>query len=73
MLSARQDWWSVVDSVEAPDPTTVVFRLKFATSTFLPSLADPFAFIYSKAILDKDMRWYEQHVMGSGPFKFVSL
>ena len=53
-------------------PTTVVFRLKFATSTFLPSLADPFAFIYSKAILDKDPHWYEQHVMGSGPFKFVS-
>ena len=72
VLSARQDWWSVVDSVEAPDPTTVVFRLKFATNTFLPSLADPFAFIYSKAILDKDVRWYEQHVMGSGPFKFVS-
>ena len=36
----------MVDSVEAPDPTTVVFRLKFATNTFLPSLADPFAFIY---------------------------
>src|SRR6185312_10919271 len=72
VLSARQDWWSVVDSVEAPDPTTVVFRLKIATNTFLPSLADPFAFIYSQAILDKDIRWYEQHVMGSGPFKFVS-
>jgi peptide/nickel transport system substrate-binding protein len=73
VLSARQDWWSVVDSVESPDPTTVVFRLKSVTNTFLPSLADPFAFIYSKAILDKDVRWYEQHVMGSGPFKFVSL
>ena len=72
VLSARQDWWSVVDSVEAPDPTTVVFRLKFATNTFLPSLADPFAFIYSQAILEKDVRWYEQHVMGSGPFRFVS-
>src|SRR6476646_133981 len=72
VLSVRQNWWSVVDAVESPDPTTVVFRLKFATNTFLPSLADPFAFIYSKAILDKDIRWYEQHVMGSGPFKFVS-
>jgi peptide/nickel transport system substrate-binding protein len=72
VLSVRQNWWSVVDAVEAPDATTVVFRLKFATTTFLPSLADPFAFIYSKAILDKDIRWYEQHVMGSGPFRFVS-
>ena len=72
VLSVRQNWWSVVDAVEAPDATTVIFRLKFATTTFLPSLADPFAFIYSKAILDKDIRWYEQHVMGSGPFRFVS-
>jgi peptide/nickel transport system substrate-binding protein len=72
VLSVRQNWWSVVDAVETPDPTTVIFRLKFATTTFLPSLADPFAFIYSKAILDKDIRWYEQHVMGSGPFRFVS-
>ena len=54
-----------------PIPTTVVFRLKFATSAFLPALADPFNFIYKKAILDKDPRWYEKNIMGSGPFKFV--
>jgi peptide/nickel transport system substrate-binding protein len=72
VLSARQNWYSVVDSVEAPDPTTVVFKLKYATSTFLPSIADPYAFIYPKAILDKDPHWFEQHVLGSGPFKFVS-
>jgi peptide/nickel transport system substrate-binding protein len=67
VLSARQNWYTVVDSVEAPDATTVVFKLKFATSTFLPSLADPYAMIYPKAILDKDPHWFEQHVMGSGP------
>jgi peptide/nickel transport system substrate-binding protein len=72
VLSARQSWYSVVDSVEAPDPTIVVFRLKYATSIFLPSLADPYGFIYPKAILDKDPHWFEQHVMGSGPFRFVS-
>ena len=72
VLSVRQNWYSVVDAIESPDPTTVVFRLKFATTTFLPSLADPFAFIYPKPILDRDPHWFEQHVMGSGPFKFVS-
>ena len=71
VLSARANWYSVVDSVESPDPTTVVFKLKYATSTFLPSLADPYAFIYPKRILDTDPHWFEQHVMGSGPFKFV--
>jgi peptide/nickel transport system substrate-binding protein len=61
----------MVDTVEAHDPTTVVFRLKFATSAFLPALADPYSWIYRKEILDKDPRWYEKNILGSGPFKFV--
>ena len=48
-----------------------MFRLKFATDAFLPALADPFALIYKKEILDKDPHWYEKNIMGSGPFKFV--
>jgi peptide/nickel transport system substrate-binding protein len=70
--SARQAFYTMVDKVEAPDASTVVFRLKFATTAFLPALADPFAYIYEKAILDKDPHWYEKNVMGSGAFKFVS-
>jgi peptide/nickel transport system substrate-binding protein len=50
---------------------TVVFRLKFPTSAFLPALADPYTWIYKKEILDKDLRWYEKNILGSGPFKFV--
>jgi peptide/nickel transport system substrate-binding protein len=71
LLSARSSNYLMVDKVEAPDPSTVVFHLKFATSAFLPALADPFNFIYQKAILDKDPRWYEKNVLGSGPFKFA--
>jgi ABC-type transport system substrate-binding protein len=52
-------------SARVPDPTTVVFRLKFATNAFLPALADPYTWIYKKDILDKDPRWYEKNVMGS--------
>ena len=70
-LSARSSNYLMVDKVEAPDPSTVVFHLKFATSAFLPALADPFNFIYKKEILDKDPRWYEKNILGSGPFKFV--
>jgi peptide/nickel transport system substrate-binding protein len=69
--SARANWYEMVGTVTSPDPTTVVFHLKFATLTFLPALADPFAFIYEKAILDKDPHWYEKNIMGSGPFKFA--
>jgi peptide/nickel transport system substrate-binding protein len=72
VLSARANWYSMVDSVASPDPTTVVFKLKFATTVFIPALADPYAFIYEKKILDTDPHWYEAHVMGSGPFHFVS-
>jgi peptide/nickel transport system substrate-binding protein len=70
--SARESYYSMVDKIEAPDPTTVVFRLKFATGAFLPALADPYAWIYKKEILDKDPHWYEKNIMGSGPFKLVS-
>jgi peptide/nickel transport system substrate-binding protein len=71
IVSARESHYVMVDKVEAPDPATVVFRLKFATNAFLPALADPFNWIYKKEILDKDPRWYEKNVMGSGPFKFA--
>ncbi|HEY3909371.1 MAG TPA: ABC transporter substrate-binding protein [Stellaceae bacterium] len=71
VLSPRESWYEMVDTVAAPDPSTVVFKLKFATDAFLPALADPFAFIYKKSILDRDPRWYEKNVLGSGPFKFA--
>lgn len=71
VLSARAANFLMVDKVEAPDPKTVVFRLKFATGAFLPALANPFNWIYQKAILDRDPHWYEKNVMGSGPFKFA--
>jgi peptide/nickel transport system substrate-binding protein len=70
-VSARESYYMMVDKVEAPDAATVVFRLKFATGAFLPALADPYTWIYKKEILDKDPRWYEKNVMGSGPFKFA--
>jgi peptide/nickel transport system substrate-binding protein len=71
MLSPRASFYRMVERVEAPDPETVVFRLKFATNAFLPAMADPFTLIYPKAILDKDPHWFEKNIMGSGPFKFV--
>src|SRR5246500_4070494 len=71
LTSARESFYIMVDTVEAPDPATVVFHLKFATNAFLPALADPFAFIYKKEILDNDPRWYEKNILGSGPFKFA--
>ena len=66
VLSVRQSFFMMVNSVEAPDPKTVVFRLKFATTVFLPALADPRNFIYKKTTLEKNPRWYRRTSKGRG-------
>ncbi|HEX3884883.1 MAG TPA: ABC transporter substrate-binding protein [Stellaceae bacterium] len=71
ILSPRASNFVMIDKVEATDRQTVVFHLKFATTAFLPALADPFAFIYDKQILEKGPHYFEKNVMGSGPFKFA--
>lgn len=68
--SARKSQYTMVASVDAPDDETVVFKLKYPTGAFIPSLANPYNFIYSKAKLAADPKWYETNVMGSGPFVF---
>jgi peptide/nickel transport system substrate-binding protein len=73
VLSPRSSSFEMVDKIEAPDEHTVVIRLKFATSAFLPALANPYNWIYQKKVLDKDPHWYETNILGSGPFKFAGL
>lgn len=70
--SPRKAFFTPVKSVTNPDDYTVVFKLKFATPAFLPSVANPYNFIYSADRLAQDMHWYERNVMGSGPFKLKS-
>ena len=69
VISVRRGYYSMIDKIEAPDPKTVVFHLKYGTKAFIPALADPYSFIYKKAILDRDPHWYESNVLGSGPFR----
>lgn len=68
--SARKAFYSMVETVSAPDDHTVVFQLKYPSGAFIPALANPYNFIYAKKLLDQDIHWYEKNVMGSGPFKF---
>ncbi|MBI2015603.1 MAG: hypothetical protein HYS77_08725, partial [Candidatus Rokubacteria bacterium] len=44
--------------------------LKYATASFLASLASPWNYIYSEAKLKTDPKFYEKNVMGTGPFTF---
>jgi len=70
--SARKAFFRAVDTITTPDDHTIVFKLKFPTAVFIPALATPFNFIYSKKDLDAHgMEWHKSNVNGTGPFKFV--
>jgi peptide/nickel transport system substrate-binding protein len=69
--SLRAAAYSSVEAVEAPDPHTIVFRLKWPESSFLLNLASPWNWIYRADTIAKDPHWYEKNVNGTGPFKFV--
>ncbi|PYO28354.1 MAG: ABC transporter substrate-binding protein [Candidatus Rokuibacteriota bacterium] len=71
IVSDRKGQYEVVEVVEAPDPYTVRFRLKWPAASFLASVASPWNWIYKADLLAKDPHWYETHVMGTGPFLFV--
>jgi peptide/nickel transport system substrate-binding protein len=71
LKSSRKATYASVEAVEAPDPHTVRFRLKWPESSFLLNLSSPWNWIYRADTLAKDIRWYEKNVNGTGPFTFV--
>ena len=72
VASARKAYFKAVKSITAPDDTTLIFKLSFPTGTFIPAVAMPFNFIYSKKDLDtKGYTWHKKNVNGTGPFVFV--
>ena len=73
VASNRKKTYSMVKSVEAPDPYTVVFHLHYPAAAFIPLMALPYNFIFSKARLDQDINWYKKNAMGTGPFMLKKL
>ena len=71
VTSPRRGVYSAVESMTAPDPSTITFKLKYATGSFLAGLASPWNYIYSAAKLKADPKFYEKNIMGTGPFTFV--
>src|SRR5256885_4830848 len=69
-LSIRKNAYTEIASIEAPDTSTVVFKLKFSSASLLNNLASPWNVIYPKKYLDKDPNYFKTNVVGSGPFKF---
>ena len=72
VASARKSFFKAVSSITTPDASTIVFKLAFPTGSFIPALATPFNFVYSKADLDAHgYSWHKMNINGSGAFKFV--
>jgi peptide/nickel transport system substrate-binding protein len=71
VVSARQASYTAVERVDAPDPQTIVFHLKYPQAGMLANLASPWNYLYKAEILERDPHWYEKNIMGTGPFRFV--
>jgi len=72
VISARKALYAAVESIEAPDTRTVRFKLKYPSASMLTAgFASPWNWIYKAEIIEKDPRWYEKNVLGTGAFKFV--
>lgn len=71
VVSLRKSAYSIVKSIEAPDPATIIFRLSEISASMLDVLASPFNCIYSAAKIKDDPKFPEQNIMGSGAYQFV--
>jgi peptide/nickel transport system substrate-binding protein len=71
VVSARQVNYAAIDTIETPDPLTVVFNLKWPEAAMLENFASEWNSIYSAAKLKEDPEFPSKHVLGSGAFVFV--
>ncbi len=60
-----------IDSIEAVDDYTVVFKLKRVEAPFLANMGMDFADIISPAAFTKNPKEFLRNPVGTGPFKFV--
>jgi peptide/nickel transport system substrate-binding protein len=65
-LNPRKDWYANIDAIEAPDPHTVVFRLKRPQPSLLLMLASGYSPVYASHVNPAD---YRSKCVGTGPFK----
>ena len=65
-INPRKDWYANVEAVEAPDPRTVVFRLKRPQPSLLLMLASGYSPIYAAHVPPAQ---YRTTCVGTGPFK----
>jgi len=65
-INPRKDWYSNIEAIEAPDPHTVVFRLKRPQPSLLIMFASGYTPIYAAHVPPAS---YRTGCIGTGPFK----
>lgn len=65
-INPRKDWYSNVESIEAPDPYTAVFHLKRPQPSLLMLLASGYSPVYAAHV---PVASYRTGCIGTGPFK----
>ena len=71
VTSRRKGQLAAVQSMETPDPLTLVVKLSRPDPAILIAFASPYGCIYSAKKLAENPKYPETAPMGSGPFKFV--
>jgi len=66
-INPRKEWYANVDAVEAPDPYTVVFRLKRPQPSLVAMLASGYSPVIPAHVPIAEHR---SRCIGTGPFKF---
>jgi len=70
-VSVRRGLVADIDTIETPDPLTVVFNLKQPNRALIYAFANPFNCVYSAAKLKENPLYPVRNVLGTGPFRFV--
>src|SRR5712691_10463257 len=65
-VNPRKLWFENIEGIEAPDPYTVVFRLKKAQPSLLPMLASGYSPVYPAHV---PLAEFKNKCVGTGPFK----
>ncbi len=71
VTSVRRGLLIDIDTIETPDPLTVIFHLKDPNRALIYAFANPFNCVYSAAKLKENPLYPARNVMGTGPFRFV--
>jgi peptide/nickel transport system substrate-binding protein len=71
VISVRQGLVADIDTIETPDPLTVIFRLKRPNRALIYAFGNPFNCIYSAAKLKENPLFPARKVLGTGPFRLV--